>query len=98
MSSETDLGLSTGATRRGGGPGSTFEYSLGDGTLLVDLALQSAQHLEGCRTAVVAPGLAVTAAWGAQETAAHMTEDRGLHDLSSAPSSHGGDAENKAGV
>ena len=40
VSSETDLALGPGATRRAGGPGKTFEYSLGIGTLLLDLALQ----------------------------------------------------------
>ena len=44
VSSETDLGLGAGAARRGGAVGRTFEYSLGDGTLLVDLALQSAHR------------------------------------------------------
>ena len=44
VSSETDLALGLGATRRGGGPGRTYEYSLGDGTLLVDVALQGAHR------------------------------------------------------
>ena len=43
MSSETDLALGAGAARRSGAVGRTFEYSLGDATLLLDLALQSAQ-------------------------------------------------------
>ena len=43
MSSETDLALGAGAARRGAAVGRTFEYSLGDGTLLLDLALQSAR-------------------------------------------------------
>ena len=40
VSSETDLALGPGSTRRAGGPSKAFEYSLGGETLLVDLALQ----------------------------------------------------------
>ena len=48
MSSETDLELGAGASRRGGAVGRTFEYSLGDATLLLDLALQSASVFAVC--------------------------------------------------
>jgi len=48
VSSETDLELGAGASRRGGAVGRTFEYSLGDATLLLDLALQSASVFAVC--------------------------------------------------